>query len=102
MLLVQLKRFSWNGNEVKKSKAFIQCPFVIDPFGLSNSYELVATISHLNSVSSGHYIATVNKGSNWFVCDDRSVQKVHLHKVINPDTYLLLYTTSIGGISGPG
>ena len=102
VLLIQLKRFTWNGSEVKKSKAFVDCPFLLEPFEGSSSYQLVATISHLNSVSSGHYIATVRNGSEWFLCNDRSVKKVLRQNVLSQNTYLLFYERSDGGISGPG
>ena len=54
-------------------------------------FSLTATVSHLNSVQSGHYIAFSKHAKTWFECNDDFVRVVPGERVVSEDTYLLVY-----------
>ena len=58
--MVQLKRFKWNGNRLEKVNSLVECPEAIT-FATDN-FDLVAMISHVGSVTTGHYASFINGG----------------------------------------
>ena len=97
LLIVHIKRFSWRSGSLVKLSNNIDCPSIpLDLSVLQNSleYDLIATINHHGSVSSGHYSANVNIEGQWFVCDDRKTSITRREIVVSPDSYILFFQSS--------
>ena len=102
VLIIQIKRFAWQENRLKKIRSLVKCNQTINPFPTNVSYDLVAAVCHTGSIQSGHYLAFVKRGDAWFKCNDGTVSQCKLSDVISQDTYILLYKQTSGGIGGPG
>ena len=94
ILIVQIKRFAWRNNTVVKLNNDVRCPLKELAVSSSSKYDLVASINHHGSVSSGHYSAYVNLEGCWFGCDDRNTFSIESNEVISPASYLLIFRRS--------
>eukprot|EP00669_Euglena_mutabilis_P004402 TRINITY_DN1573_c0_g1_i1.p4 TRINITY_DN1573_c0_g1~~TRINITY_DN1573_c0_g1_i1.p4 ORF type:complete len:117 (-),score=9.69 TRINITY_DN1573_c0_g1_i1:32-382(-) len=54
-------------------------------------YALFAVVVHLGGFGSGHYVAYVLKGGQWFLCDDEQVRRVTVDEVRGCGAYVLCY-----------
>jgi len=57
------------------------------------SYKLFAVVNHIGSIDTGHYTCYIAHppSSLWYLCDDTTISKVSLSKVLNSHAYLLFY-----------
>jgi ubiquitin carboxyl-terminal hydrolase 36/42 len=104
ILVCHLKRFAFDkyGNLSRLSKRveFPQQLHIGDYMSKMNKskpppYDLVGVLVHEgSSCESGHYLAYVKAGGNWYKANDSVVQKVDLDVVLNQQAYLLLYEVS--------
>ena len=47
-------------------------------------YECLGVAVHIgDTINSGHYVAYIKRGSNWYLCDDRNVKPVSYNQVQN-------------------
>ena len=54
-------------------------------------YDLYAVIVHKGNADSGHYIAFVKHGNEWYKSDDRTVTLVRDTEVLHAQAYILFY-----------
>ena len=88
VLILVLKRFNRvNGRTTKNN----QTVFWDDVVSLNDStYRLISSISHHNSILSGHYTANVLFGGKWFKCNDLAVSPTNqVHN--SSDVYLMAF-----------
>jgi hypothetical protein len=92
VLMIHLKRFSYDGRKINK---FIQFEEKLNLN--SEEYGLHGIVVHLGSTrNSGHYIAFVKAPNGcWYEMDDSSVHQVSLSKVLSQHVYLLFYSKVI-------
>jgi len=56
------------------------------------SYNLFATVNHTGNLQSGHYIANIKSGDNWYHCNDAQVHDITEEKVMfSQGAYMLFY-----------
>ncbi|TIB95941.1 cysteine proteinase [Wallemia mellicola] len=114
ILLIQLKRFSFNGPFSDKIETLVTYPlknFNLTPYtphmanqyyGITNKddptlqhppfiYELYGVTNHYGSLQSGHYTANVNSGNEWYNCADSRVSKSNEKEVVSKHGYMLYY-----------
>jgi ubiquitin carboxyl-terminal hydrolase 2/21 len=102
IIIIQLKRFYMNNNNIKKNKVFIKYPLkklmlnecYSDLHKRNTSYDLYAQIIHTGSCNNGHYIAQCkNKtDNNWYEFDDNVINKIKNEEdVISNNAYILFY-----------
>ncbi|KAK3280653.1 ubiquitin-specific protease ubp2 [Cymbomonas tetramitiformis] len=56
-------------------------------------YELAAVVEHSGQLEGGHYVAYVQSGGRWYLCNDQWVTRVHESTVRNCEAYLLYYVS---------
>jgi ubiquitin C-terminal hydrolase len=101
ILVCHFKRFAFNqyGGLVRLSKhvAFpLQLEIGDHMSNLNQSrpppYELVAVLVHQGqSCDSGHYVAYVKNGGQWYCCNDHQISSVDVGKVLSQQAYILMY-----------
>ena len=94
VVLVQLKRFKWNGGQLEKLNSLVDCPATINFF--AQEYDLVSAICHVGSVNTGHYVAFCLRGGTWYKLNDVNVSLSNFSEVITRNTYILLYLKKSG------
>ena len=100
IIMVQLKRFKWNGNRLEKVNSLVECPAAIT-FAADN-FDLVATISHVGSVTTGHYVSFCKRRGLWFELNDRNVKRRNVSEIISRNTYIVFYLRNSSGSGGSG
>jgi ubiquitin C-terminal hydrolase len=96
ILIVQFKRFSYNGHkEVNKIK-FEKLMKIrnITQNGITYVYKLCSMINHCGvSVSCGHYysVGYSNAEQKWFKYDDEIVKKANIDTVNRAEIYIMFY-----------
>jgi ubiquitin C-terminal hydrolase len=94
ILVIGFNRF---GNGLKKIGDFIECPTSIDlskyitTRGLSNKYDLYATVNHMGGMFGGHYTCNARKQGQWFCYNDIRVSKIADSEVNTSANYLMFY-----------
>jgi len=89
LLVVQLKRFSWNG---KKDAFALPISSTLDlneyrttSNNVPSKYRLQAIVSHLGSPHSGHYrCAARGADEQWIIFDDMTTKKVREEVSLDP------------------
>lgn len=101
ILIIHLKRFSFNRNFKNKLETFVDFP--IDDFDLSSyvfdkngkvscRYILYAVSNHYGGMGGGHYTAFAKNGSNrWYEFDDAHVSPVTNEAIKTQAAYVLFY-----------
>ncbi|KAL3536010.1 hypothetical protein ACH5RR_004471 [Cinchona calisaya] len=101
ILVIHLKRFSYNRFSKNKLETFVDFP--IDDFDISNymvhknsqvshRYMLYAISNHLGCMGSGHYTAFIRHGqSRWYEFDDSNVFHVSEKQIKKSSAYVLFY-----------
>ena len=76
IIVINLKRYGYQGNQVFKNNEAISVPLEISID--HQSYEMFAFVSHCDSqiAASGHYRAYVNCRTGWYEFDDEKVSTV--------------------------
>lgn len=116
ILLIQLKRFTFNGyNSSDKIETLVNYPIrnlnltgytphINNQFyGISNvddpnlqqppfNYDLYGVTNHYGNLQSGHYTAYIMSNGNWYNCADSSITKCYSDKdVVSKFGYMLYY-----------
>ncbi|CAF1210908.1 unnamed protein product [Adineta ricciae] len=108
VLIIQLKRFTFDANFSEKIDTFISFP--LNELDLSEytvednnnqekkdstaKYNLVAVSNHIGSLMAGHYTTYAkNQGDNqWYLFNDTNVTKVNNEKeIVTKNAYILVY-----------
>ena len=87
-------RYDAHGNTSRKDDTQISIPMTMNMDGIYNLHGYVA--HHGTSSNSGHYTATVLRGSEWYKCNDSLVEPVEIQSEIGNENvqrsvYLLFY-----------
>lgn len=101
ILVIHLKRFSYNRFSKNKLGTFVDFPvedFNLTDYtvhkisGVSERYVLYAIINHYGSLGGGHYTAFVQLGQNqWYEFDDSHVSPVAEEQIKTSAAYVLFY-----------
>lgn len=98
VLVIHLKRFSYDGLWRQKISTFVDFPIdnlTIEARDESNrSYSLYGVVNHTGSLEGGHYISfgrNLEMGINWQRYDDQDVSPVSASDVITQNAYVLFY-----------
>lgn len=113
-LLISLKRFSYDINQMKMVKVYDRLDFyhklTIKAGGFDNEFELKGVVLHIGNEDAGHYICLIKNGEQWYFMNDEKVEVIESSKFdineipnsINLDKgkescvpYLLLYKKTI-------
>lgn len=108
VLIIQLKRFTYDSYSKDKIDTFISFP--IDELDLntyiikddtnknennsSTKYELVAVSNHTGSLTSGHYTTYAKNidDEKWYSFDDKYLSKLnHTNDIVTKNAYILVY-----------
>lgn len=104
ILVIHLKRFSYEGKWRQKLQNLVEFPLVdlsLDGYrastvtgSLDSSYDLYGVVNHNGTLEGGHYVAyckNEEKGK-WFEYDDHEVTELSAADVKSHAAYLLFYT----------
>lgn len=101
ILIIHLKRFSYNRFLKNKLETFVDFP--VDDFDISNymvyqdksishRYKLYAVSNHIGGIGSGHYTAFIYHRKNmWFEFDDSNVFPMNEDQIKSSSAYVLFY-----------
>ncbi|CAM2714552.1 unnamed protein product [Rotaria socialis] len=108
VLIIQLKRFTYDVNSNQKIDTYISCPLYdldLDKYivkdnsdipenNLWTKYDLVAVSNHTGGLVSGHYTAYSKnpQDGNWYSFDDDMVRQLSSgNNVVTKNAYMLFY-----------
>ncbi|XP_061187744.1 ubiquitin carboxyl-terminal hydrolase 15-like isoform X2 [Saccostrea echinata] len=101
ILIVHLKRFSYNRFYRDKIDALVEFPvrglnlrkYIINPYHGPVTYDLIAVSNHYGGLGGGHYTAYAeNKDDGeWYYFDDSSVSSSSEDDVVSKAAYVLVY-----------
>ncbi|KAM6352128.1 ubiquitin carboxyl-terminal hydrolase 8 isoform 2-T2 [Alca torda] len=103
VLLVHLKRFSYDGRWKQKLQTSVDFPletldlsqYVIGPKTNLKRYNLFSVSNHYGGLDGGHYTAYCKNASKqrWFKFDDHEVSEISSSSVKSSAAYILFYTS---------
>ncbi|KAM6388315.1 ubiquitin carboxyl-terminal hydrolase 8 isoform 2-T3 [Pluvialis apricaria] len=103
VLLVHLKRFSYDGRWKQKLQTSVDFPletldlsqYVIGPKNNLKRYNLFSVSNHYGGLDGGHYTAYCKNASKqrWFKFDDHEVSDISASSVKSSAAYILFYTS---------
>ncbi|XP_052664460.1 ubiquitin carboxyl-terminal hydrolase 8 isoform X1 [Harpia harpyja] len=103
VLLVHLKRFSYDGRWKQKLQTSVDFPletldlsqYVIGPKNNLKRYNLFSVSNHYGGLDGGHYTAYCKNASKqrWFKFDDHEVSEISASAVKSSAAYILFYTS---------
>ncbi|KFP66004.1 Ubiquitin carboxyl-terminal hydrolase 8 [Cariama cristata] len=103
VLLVHLKRFSYDGRWKQKLQTSVDFPletldlsqYVIGPKNNLRRYNLFSVSNHYGGLDGGHYTAYCKNASKqrWFKFDDHEVSEISASSVKSSAAYILFYTS---------
>uniref|UniRef100_A0A8C3JDY0 Ubiquitin carboxyl-terminal hydrolase 8 n=1 Tax=Calidris pygmaea TaxID=425635 RepID=A0A8C3JDY0_9CHAR len=103
VLLVHLKRFSYDGRWKQKLQTSVDFPletldlsqYVIGPKNNLKRYNLFSVSNHYGGLDGGHYTAYCKNASKqrWFKFDDHEVSEISSSSVKSSAAYILFYTS---------
>ncbi|KAM6058277.1 ubiquitin carboxyl-terminal hydrolase 8 isoform 2-T2 [Chlamydotis macqueenii] len=103
VLLVHLKRFSYDGRWKQKLQTAVDFPletldlsqYVIGPKNNLKRYNLFSVSNHYGGLDGGHYTAYCKNASKqrWFKFDDHEVSEISASSVKSSAAYILFYTS---------
>uniref|UniRef100_A0A803T7F2 Ubiquitin carboxyl-terminal hydrolase n=1 Tax=Anolis carolinensis TaxID=28377 RepID=A0A803T7F2_ANOCA len=103
VLLVHLKRFSYDGRWKQKLQTSVDFPlesldvsqYVIGPKSNSKRYNLFAVSNHYGGLDGGHYTAYCKNATKqrWYKFDDHEVSEISTSSVKSSAAYILFYTS---------
>lgn len=101
ILIIHLKRFSFNNQKWGKSEGLVTYQLEGLDLGIYTAssqreppiYEAFARIDHSGSLENGHYWAAVKNRTNmaWYAYDDSLVKPLDKDDLISPQAYVLFY-----------
>ncbi|XP_069844479.1 ubiquitin carboxyl-terminal hydrolase 8 isoform X2 [Dipodomys merriami] len=102
VLLVHLKRFSYDGRWKQKLQTSVDFPlenldlsqYVIGPKNSLKKYNLFSVSNHYGGLDGGHYTAYCKNAARqrWFKFDDHEVSDISVGAVRSSAAYILFYT----------
>ncbi|XP_061203311.1 ubiquitin carboxyl-terminal hydrolase 8 isoform X2 [Neopsephotus bourkii] len=103
VLLVHLKRFSYDGRWKQKLQTSVDFPletldlsqYVIGPKNNLKRYNLFSVSNHYGGLDGGHYTAYCKNAAKqrWFKFDDHEVSEISSSSVKSSAAYILFYTS---------
>ncbi|XP_072421519.1 ubiquitin carboxyl-terminal hydrolase 8 isoform X1 [Chiloscyllium punctatum] len=103
ILLVHLKRFSYEGRWKQKLQTNVDFPlenldlfsYLIGPRSNVKRYNLFAVSNHYGGLDGGHYTAYCKNAvkQRWFKFDDQDVSEISPSSVRSPAAYILFYSS---------
>ncbi|XP_023264540.1 ubiquitin carboxyl-terminal hydrolase 8 [Seriola lalandi dorsalis] len=103
ILLVHLKRFSYEGRWKQKLQTSVDFPldsldlaqYVIGPKQSLKRYSLYGVSNHYGGLDGGHYTAYCKNGvkQRWYKFDDHEVSEISTSSVKSSAAYILFYST---------
>ncbi|XP_045142387.1 ubiquitin carboxyl-terminal hydrolase 8 [Echinops telfairi] len=103
VLLVHLKRFSYDGRWKQKLQTSVDFPlehldlsqYVIGPKNSLKKYNLFSVSNHYGGLDGGHYTAYCRNAARqrWFKFDDHEVSDISVSSVKSSAAYILFYTS---------
>ncbi|XP_078097239.1 ubiquitin carboxyl-terminal hydrolase 8 isoform X2 [Mustelus asterias] len=103
ILLVHLKRFSYEGRWKQKLQTNVDFPlenldltnYIIGPRNNVKRYNLFAVSNHYGGLDGGHYTAYCKNAvkQRWFKFDDQDVSEISASSVRSSATYILFYSS---------
>uniref|UniRef100_A0A8B9BEX5 Ubiquitin carboxyl-terminal hydrolase 8 n=1 Tax=Anser brachyrhynchus TaxID=132585 RepID=A0A8B9BEX5_9AVES len=103
VLLVHLKRFSYDGRWKQKLQTSVDFPletldlsqYVIGPKNNLKRYNLFSVSNHYGGLDGGHYTAYCKNASKqrWFKFDDHEVSEISASSVKSSAAYILFYSS---------
>lgn len=103
VLLVHLKRFSYDGRWKQKLQTSVDFPlenldlsqYVIGPKNTLKKYNLFSVSNHYGGLDGGHYTAYCKNAARqrWFKFDDHEVSDISVSSVKSSAAYILFYTS---------
>ncbi|XP_026374250.2 ubiquitin carboxyl-terminal hydrolase 8 isoform X4 [Ursus arctos] len=103
VLLVHLKRFSYDGRWKQKLQSSVDFPlenldlsqYVIGPKNNLKKYNLFSVSNHYGGLDGGHYTAYCKNAARqrWFKFDDHEVSDISVSSVKSSAAYILFYTS---------
>ncbi|XP_009951055.1 PREDICTED: ubiquitin carboxyl-terminal hydrolase 8 isoform X1 [Leptosomus discolor] len=103
VLLVHLKRFSYDGRWKQKLQTSVDFPletldlsqYVIGPKNNLKRYNLFSVSNHYGGLDGGHYTAYCKNAAKqrWFKFDDHEVSEISASSVKSSAAYILFYTS---------
>ncbi|XP_065728775.1 ubiquitin carboxyl-terminal hydrolase 8 isoform X2 [Phocoena phocoena] len=103
VLLVHLKRFSYDGRWKQKLQTSVDFPlenldlsqYVIGPKNNLRKYNLFSVSNHYGGLDGGHYTAYCKNAARqrWFKFDDHEVSDISVSSVKSSAAYILFYTS---------
>uniref|UniRef100_A0A5F5PIL5 ubiquitinyl hydrolase 1 n=1 Tax=Equus caballus TaxID=9796 RepID=A0A5F5PIL5_HORSE len=103
VLLVHLKRFSYDGRWKQKLQTSVDFPlenldlsqYVIGPKNNLKKYNLFSVSNHYGGLDGGHYTAYCKNAARqrWFKFDDHEVSDIAVSSVKSSAAYILFYTS---------
>nr|XP_045012433.1 ubiquitin carboxyl-terminal hydrolase 8 isoform X2 [Jaculus jaculus] len=103
VLLVHLKRFSYDGRWKQKLQTSVDfplenldlSPYVIGPKNSLKKYNLFSVSNHYGGLDGGHYTAYCKNAARqrWFKFDDHEVSDISVSSVKSSAAYILFYTS---------
>ena len=100
ILIIHLKRFSYNDSTLSKINDLIKFPeknISIKPFiskynkNSDNQFKLYSVINHQGSYNEGHYYSTnLNLNNKWYIYNDSRVSDLNSDLITN-NAYILFY-----------
>ncbi|KAG8192284.1 hypothetical protein JTE90_002109 [Oedothorax gibbosus] len=98
ILVIQLKRFSYEGLWRRKLQTTVNFDFHFDvPYEKNSNvyhrkYSLYGIVNHFGTLEGGHYTAYCSASSRkWYKYDDHEVSEISSSDIITPAAYLLFY-----------
>lgn len=103
VLLVHLKRFSYDGRWKQKLQTYVDFPlenldlsqYVIGPKNNLKKYNLFSVSNHYGGLDGGHYTAYCKNAARqrWFKFDDHEVSDISVSSVKSSAAYILFYSS---------
>ncbi|XP_025021760.1 ubiquitin carboxyl-terminal hydrolase 8 isoform X3 [Python bivittatus] len=103
VLLVHLKRFSYDGRWKQKLQTSVDFPlenldlsqYVIGPKSILKRYNLFSVSNHYGGLDGGHYTAYCKNAAKqrWYKFDDHEVSDISASSVKSSAAYILFYTS---------
>jgi ubiquitin carboxyl-terminal hydrolase 8 len=101
ILIIHLKRFSFNNNKVTKLSNFIKYhekSLSVKPYinvlnkEIETQYRLYSVINHMGGYNGGHYYSyNQNLNKKWYNYNDKRVSDLNIYNITSKNGYILFY-----------
>ena len=104
-LILQLKIYEYHSVFIKIPEELNLEEYCTEQENVNFDYTLYGIVRHHGNMLGGHYTAAIKEGNDWYICDDKTVEKVINPSLDNgicsrrlspPGTYLLFYKEKKG------